>query len=64
LIDPFDQVRLLDATGTLRRQSTQEVQSAIPALLHIPTNDLAPGIYFLQVVDEAGRVKTEKLVLI
>ncbi|MEI6407820.1 MAG: hypothetical protein WCR52_00420 [Bacteroidota bacterium] len=57
-------LRLLDDTGTLRRQSTQEVQSAIPALLHIPTNDLAPGIYFLQVVDEAGRVKTEKLVLI
>ncbi|MBL7809297.1 MAG: T9SS type A sorting domain-containing protein [Saprospiraceae bacterium] len=56
-------VQLVETQGKLVWKSTVKSEASMPVVLSIPISNLGSGIYFLQVMDQNGRSKTEKVVV-
>jgi hypothetical protein len=57
-------IQLLGPTGYTFYERSVKISGAVPSVLQIPSNDLIPGLYYLRVMDNYGRTKTEKVIIV
>jgi hypothetical protein len=57
-------VHLVDANGRVVWLESVSIPAAMPSVFSIPSDTLSPGFFYLQVMDEHGKSKTEKLIIL
>ena len=57
------QVILVEANGRVVWKESVSIPEALPSVFSIPSDKLNPGLFYLQIMDEHGKSKTEKLVV-
>jgi len=56
-------IQLVEASGRVVWKGSVNIQASTPSVFSIASNNLGPGLYYLQVMDEYGRSKTDKVVV-
>ncbi len=56
-------IQMVEASGRVVWKGSVNIQASTPSVFSIASNNLGPGLYYLQVMDEYGRSKTDKVVV-
>ncbi|MFN0037141.1 MAG: hypothetical protein ACKVUS_18955 [Saprospiraceae bacterium] len=56
-------IQLLDANGNMVWEKGASLPASVPSLLSIPSSRLSPGFYYVRIMDEKGRYRTEKVAM-
>ena len=57
------QIQLIEANGRVVWEGSTLIPGSTPSVFSIPSTSLNSGLYFLKVMDQGGRSKTEKVVV-
>jgi hypothetical protein len=57
------QVTLVEANGRVVWNGSLSLQAFLPGAFSIPSESLSPGLFYLQIMDELGQSRTEKVLV-
>lgn len=56
-------ILLVDANGSVVWEGSAEIAASLPSRLFVPSTGLIPSLFYLQIIDQYGRSKIEKVVV-